>query len=132
MTGAPDIDFTQVARLGDRLLDQLNALHDADPIHYSERHKSWFVNSHARVLSGIAPAVRCDRGARRAAALGSGVGISRPAESARQAPSKARRLTRCARPTFERTRGILFRSMPPRQIGCKHTIPMLAFVCQSV
>lgn len=48
-----DIDFTKVPELGDRLLGQLNALRETDPIFWSERHKSWVVTGHAQVLEGL-------------------------------------------------------------------------------
>ena len=48
-----DIDFTKVPELGNRLLDQLNALRDAAPIYWSERHKSWIVTGHAEVVEGL-------------------------------------------------------------------------------
>jgi cytochrome P450 len=50
---ARDIDFTQVSELGDRLLAQLNALRDADPIFWSEKHESWIVTGHAQVVEGL-------------------------------------------------------------------------------
>jgi hypothetical protein len=43
LTTVQDIDFAKVPELGDRLLDQLNALRDTDPIFWSDRHKSWIV-----------------------------------------------------------------------------------------
>jgi hypothetical protein len=48
-----DIDFTKVPELDNRLLDQLNALRDAAPIYWSERHKSWIVTGHAEVVEGL-------------------------------------------------------------------------------
>lgn len=48
-----DIDFAKVPELGDRLLDQLNVLRDADPIFWSNRHKSWIATGHAQVVEGL-------------------------------------------------------------------------------
>jgi pimeloyl-[acyl-carrier protein] synthase len=48
-----DVDFTKVAELGNRLLEQLNALRDSAPIHWSERHQSWIVTGHAEVVEGF-------------------------------------------------------------------------------
>ena len=53
LTTMQDIDFAKVPELGDRLLGQLNALRDADPIFWSERHKSWIVTGHAQVVEGL-------------------------------------------------------------------------------
>jgi cytochrome P450 len=53
VTTVQDIDFSKVPELGDRLLGQLNALRDADPIFWSERHKSWIVTGHAQVVEGL-------------------------------------------------------------------------------
>jgi pimeloyl-[acyl-carrier protein] synthase len=52
-TKMQDIDFTQVPELGNRLLGQLNALRDADPVFWSEKHKSWVITGHAQVVEGL-------------------------------------------------------------------------------
>lgn len=53
MSVAPDIDFSQVPVLGNRLLDQLNALRNASPVYWSEHEQAWIITGHKEVLEAF-------------------------------------------------------------------------------
>jgi cytochrome P450 len=47
---AIDLDFHRVAELGDRILEQINAVREAAPIVWSENSKAWIVARHADIV----------------------------------------------------------------------------------
>lgn len=46
---APSIDFSQVEKLGDRIIGQINALREKSPIAWVETEQSWVISGHADV-----------------------------------------------------------------------------------
>jgi pimeloyl-[acyl-carrier protein] synthase len=46
---APMIDFSQVEKLGDRIIGQINALREKSPIAWVETEQSWVISGHAEV-----------------------------------------------------------------------------------
>jgi pimeloyl-[acyl-carrier protein] synthase len=48
-----DVDFSKAQSLGNRLLDQLNALRERTPIFWSPHQKAWIVTGHAEVTEGF-------------------------------------------------------------------------------
>lgn len=48
-----EVDFSQVERLGDRIIAKLNALREADSFYWSERQQCWVVSDHAAVAEGF-------------------------------------------------------------------------------
>jgi cytochrome P450 len=56
MTGATaslDFDFNLLPELGNRWLDRLGAIREADPVFWSEYQHGWLINRHADVLDGF-------------------------------------------------------------------------------
>lgn len=48
-----DVDFSRAEELGNRLLPQLDALREADPIYWSAKQGAWIVSGHTEVLEGF-------------------------------------------------------------------------------
>lgn len=44
-----DVDFAQAGSLGNAILEQLNALREVDPIHWSDASQGWLITRHADV-----------------------------------------------------------------------------------
>jgi pimeloyl-[acyl-carrier protein] synthase len=50
MTQHIEPDFSQIEKLGDRVIGQLNALREVAPIYWSELNQSWIISGHAEVV----------------------------------------------------------------------------------
>lgn len=48
-----DVSFAEAASLGDRLLDKLDAIREADPIYWSDINQCWVVTGHKEVVEGF-------------------------------------------------------------------------------
>jgi pimeloyl-[acyl-carrier protein] synthase len=50
---APDLDFSRIDKLGNRLFDRVRELREFDPIFWSESQQTWIVTGHEQVLEGF-------------------------------------------------------------------------------
>lgn len=53
LTDTLDIDLSKVKQLGNRLLAQLDALREAEPIYWSAKQSAWIVTGHAEVVEAL-------------------------------------------------------------------------------
>jgi cytochrome P450 len=52
-TSTPPIDFSQVEKIGNRIIGQLNAMREISPITWVESEQSWVITGHAEVIEAF-------------------------------------------------------------------------------
>lgn len=48
-----EVDFSQIEKLGNKIIAKLNALREVDPFYWSERQQSWTITDHEAVAEGF-------------------------------------------------------------------------------